>query len=435
MIRTTWNKNRSISASILLTAILPISALGQNLSTPSKCELTSAKTEVCNIRVNDGSRALQYKYEIQRAEPGFPTLIAVPGGPGQGLIGSMKMVKYGDFVPDNFGVILVDPRGTGQNNFGADPSGDLYTTSKVASDIIEIIRAEKIRDYFIHGQSYGSAVVTVLGNQISKLQMPQPRGLILSGVVNQAFTDPLSGYNEQLHRLFLKYSSSDQQKILASLKNIQDEFGENKRTFAILFINLLTPNVEDPSSDGVSNINMAKFFDELAAGNLNSSNQAMTFFRDTAKNVSSNKTPIVSIRKNLMPETIKCHELTKNDGMLDIYFDFEQFKLISNVSDCSEKGYSLDRPYKSKEYQIPKIPIFYIQGLLDPATPLHGAKTHYDQQVSKNKIFIQLDNHAHTALVGLWACKDDLWAAFMGGTSAFKEHIKKCGRPEIRILD
>lgn len=398
------------------------------------CNLTSEKTEICQVIIHEGPRSFQYKYEIKRAIPGSPTLIAVPGGPGQGLIGSMRMVKNGDFVPDDFGIILIDPRGTGQNNFGSDPSGEIYTTSKVAMDIIKVIQEERLTNYFIHGQSYGTAVVTVLGSNISRMQISQPRGLILTGVVNHAFINSLEGYNEQLRRLFSMYSLLDQQNIKQSLEKIQEEFGENKRTFAILFINLLAPNTEDSSSDGISNINMKLFFDALAEGNLNSDNQAMTFFRETAKEVGQVQKPILNQRNNLMPEIIKCHELTKNDGMLDIYFDFNQFKLISNTMDCKQKGYSLDRPYNSKEYQIPSVPIFYIQGLLDPATPFSGAKVHYDQQMSQNKVFVQLDNYAHTALIGLWPCKQNLWSAFMGGVLSLKEHIRKCGRPEIKIL-
>ncbi len=419
---------------ILLTTTVQFSAQATE-SSHNQCTKASSNSELCQINIKQGERSFGYKYEIKRALQGAPTLIAIPGGPGQGLIGSMSMVKYGDFIPDDFGVILIDPRGTGQNDFGADPNGELYTTKNVAADIIEIIRHESLTNYFIHGQSYGTVVATVLGSLLSKSKLPQARGIILSGVVAKAFEDPLAGYNFQLHRLFSFYSADQQESLRSNLMKLREEFGENERVFAALFINVLTSNVEDPSADGKNNINMRKFFDMLAEGSFESSNQALKFFQETAKQVGKVQKPKVIQRRNNMPEVIKCHELTRIDGMHDLYFDFASFQIVSKFSDCQKKGYSLDRPFISENYQIKEIPIFYIQGLLDPATPVQGAKYHYDHQHTKNKVFVQLDNYAHTALIGLWPCKDNLWKSLSGGASSLKEHIRSCNKPEIRVLD
>ena len=430
----TKNKYKVLLVLIFWSVTGQISALAGELDN-KRCNTLPSNAEICKISIVQGSRTFQYSYEIKRAKPGAPTIIAIPGGPGQGLIGSMNMVKNGDFIPDEFGIILIDPRGTGKNEFGADPEGQLYSTMHVAADILEIIRQEKLSNYFIHGQSYGTAVATVLGHMLSGSNVAPARGIILTGVVTSFFDDPLWGYNAQLHRLLSHYSSDQQIHIRENLLKIQNEFGDSKRTFAILFLSLLTPNVEDASSDGKNNVNMKRFFDLMAQGAFDRANQAIGLFYETAAEVGRSEKPPASFRNNTMPEVIKCRELTRNDAMLDLIFDFEKFKLVSMVTDCQKKGYTLDRPYLSEKYQITGIPIYYIQGLLDPATPIEGAKHHFDHQQTRSKVFVQLDNYSHNALTGLWRCKSDLWKSFTLGIASFKKHIQACDRTEIRLVE
>jgi hypothetical protein len=261
--------------------------------------------------------------------------------------------------------------------------------------------------------------------------MPKPRAVILSGVVADAFQDSLSGYNSQLHRLFKSYPALEQQKIISNLKKMEDSFNGNKRLFAVLLLNSLIKNSEDASSNGVNNINMRKFFDEIRDGNFGSKNQTMELMK---MNVGGKPKELAIRRDNSMPEVIKCHELTKNDGMVDIHFDFEAFSLVSKFSDCEKKGYALDRPYHSADYQIQKTPIIYIQGRLDPATPLDQAKSHFEHQETKNKVFVQLDNYAHNALDGLWPCQSSLWDSLEKGVQSLEDHIRNCQREEIKIL-
>lgn len=422
---------------IVLTVVLPFLVKASSLQTEGiRCDKSTAESEICQFELKIGNAQRRYKYEIRRAQPGFPTLVAIPGGPGQGLIGSMKTVKSGDFIPDNYGIILIEPRGVGQNNFGPDQSKEIYSTENVSADILKIIKIEKLKNYFVHGQSYGTVVATVLGNQLSSTSIPKPKGIILSGVLDERFNDILSGYNFQLARLYSYFSPLQKEKILKNLRKLSDEFGENQRIFAVLFINTLTPNIEDPSSNGRNTLNMKRFFELLSEDNFDSSDQAMSFFQETAKSVGKIKNNMGPYLRNYsMEETIKCRELTNNDGMLDLYFDFDRFQIVSNFSDCKQKGYVLDNPFFSKNYQINDIPIYYIQGLLDPATPVQGARMHFNNQKSSQKIFVQLDNYAHTGLIGLWPCKAELWESLESGISEFSKFITRCNKDEIKIID
>lgn len=418
---------------LLCTVGSQFSLRAYGLSTDN-CHPTAQGTEICQISLTLDSKPAFYNYEIKRAKPGSPTVIAIPGGPGQGLIGNLNSIKASDFIPDDYGVITIDPRGVGKNDFGADPKNDIYTSLNAAKDILQVIDQEKLDNYFIHGQSYGTVLATILGNLIESSNLPKARGIILSGVVADKFDDSLKGYNDQLQRLLTSYSKEDQKKIIANLKVLESTFGENKRVFGILFYNALISNVEDSTSDGITGINMKKFFDEIRMGAFDSPNQAMQFFTTTAVRVGKIKKPIDLIRKNSMAEIIKCHELSTNDSMVDMHFDFDKFQLISEISDCAKKGYTLDRPYQSAEFQIKDTPLFYVQGLLDPATPLEKAKLHFDRQENNNKIFIQFDIYAHTALMGLWPCSLGLWESFGEGPTSFGQFIQSCGRPDIKAL-
>lgn len=431
---TPW---RSILAVFLAAAFFgftPSLGRAQDATSPL-CEQQPSGTEICKFAVPIQEKTREYQYEIRRAHPDQPTIIAIPGGPGQGLIGSLRMVIAGDYIPDDYGIILIDPRGVGKNDFGPDPSGLVYSTRQVVDDIFSIIRAEKLENYFIHGQSYGTVVTTVLASRLSQSHLPRPKGIVLSGVVSTFFENPLLGYNQQLKRLFSMYTRPEQDSIKQSLNILKEDFGDNEKVFANLFIYLLTPNTEHRSSDGRNSINMKSFFDILAKGSFDASNQAMQFFEETARTVGKKKLPQSIERKNLMPEVIKCRELTRNDEMYDLKFNFEKFEIISNVSDCTIKGYKLDRPYFSHSYQVEGIPLFYIQGLIDPATPMSGAKRHYDSQKNQDKIFVQVTQYAHTGLTGLWPCQKDLWAAFSGGPSLFKRHMEICRAEGIEILE
>ena len=52
------NPYKPIWMLILLTVIVPFSAFAIDASTGPTCEVTPAKTEVCNISLNDGPRSL-----------------------------------------------------------------------------------------------------------------------------------------------------------------------------------------------------------------------------------------------------------------------------------------------------------------------------------------------------------------------------------------
>lgn len=407
---------------------------GRVLGASTACQPTQTGSQLCQIPVKVGANQRPFFYEVRRSIGNNPTIIVIPGGPGQGLIGSLKSVVHSDQIPDELGVILIDPRGFGKNDFGKDQDGAIYSSSSLASDIAAVIGAENLQNYFIHGQSYGTVVATVLGHQIEELKLPHPKAIILSGVAEGVFEDPLAGYNDQIQRLMESYSAADQVKLKTNLAYLQSQFHENQRVFAVLWINTLPMNSEDPMSDGVNNVNMRKFFDAVRDGDWMAKNQTLQFFLETAKGLPMTKLPINKARRNDMAETIKCRELTGNDGMWDVSFDVKSMRLRTGVMDCQEKGYRLENPYDSAKYQIRETPLVYIQGRLDPATPWKEALLHFRNQQTRQKAFILLNLEAHTGLSGLWRCRSQFWDHMNEGPNPFVEYLSRCSPPGSTVI-
>lgn len=430
------NRNTMFFAPALLSIFLTMAAFGSfaQAQANNNCRETDKGTNICEIQVDVGGERTPYFYEIRRSLDNAPTVIAIPGGPGQGLIGSLNMVTQSDHIPKNYGVILVDPRGFGKNNYGTDPQAKFYSSELIAKDLLSVIKTENLVNYFIHGQSYGTITATILGHFLEASDLPLPQAIVLSGVANEAFLDPLKGYNEQLGRIFYGYSDSDRKKIRQNLAWLISKFGVNSRVFALLWISALTANSEDLFSDGINSINMKKFIQVLNQGDWESKNQVLQFFLETSKSLPVDLLPLKKDVRSDMPERVKCTELTKNDGMWDITFDTEKFELVSFVNDCELKGYKLLHPYLSRDYQIKTIPLIYIQGRLDPATPWKKAREHFENQTNKEKTFILLENEAHTGLSGLWRCKDNLWKNMATGSSGFASYVNGCSGSTLRIL-
>lgn len=395
-------------------------------SPPSDCQPTQNGSQLCQVPAKVGPDKRPFFYEIRRATGNASTVIAIPGGPGQGLIGSLKSVVQSDHIPDDLGVILIDPRGYGKNDFGTDPEGAIYSSVNLAKDIAAVIRAENLQNYFVHGQSYGTVLATILGQQIEELGLPRPKAIVLSGVAERVFKNPLKGYNDQIQRLIGMYTPDEQVQIRANLKHIQSQFRDHHRVFALLWISALSMNSEDPSSDGVSSINMRTFLDSLRDQDWAGKNQTLQFFLETAKGLTGTTSPINKTRRNDMPEAIKCRELTQNDGMWDVHFDIESMGLRTEILDCQEKGYRLTSPYHSEEHQILKTPLIYIQGRLDPATPWEGALLHFRNQQTRQKTFVLLNFEAHTGLSGLWRCRNQLWDHLGMGPASFTKFVNSC---------
>ncbi|MGZ6438814.1 MAG: alpha/beta fold hydrolase [Pseudobdellovibrionaceae bacterium] len=393
-------------------------------------------TEICSVQISLSGKQNMYQYEIRRAQPGYPTVIKIPGGPGQGYIGQAAKLGERDGIPKEFGIIALDPRGVGKNSFGPDLQGRLYSTAHNVKDIKEIIKAEKINSYIVHGQSYGTIVATEFGHAISnQSDIAKPLGIVLTGVAyDGAMKNYHASFNEQLNRLMRAYSSQEKKNISAGLQKIlSDIYHGNQLAFAGAITQLLIVNIEDPMATRVQNIDFRRFFDLLAKQKMESDNPVydslVRFAEPSLKYASSIS---IGLRNNTMGEVIKCSEMGTMDAP-DLSFDIAHVKFIDGPPDCPLKGYKLKNEYHVKHFPISGIPLYYVQGALDPATSLSGAKKHYGDQELAPKIFIEITNQSHNGLLGLMDCKEKIWFAFSNGIKAVQDLMPQCASEYVKI--
>lgn len=402
------------------------------------CKSFESGTELCSTVVLVSRKPRSYVYEIRRAKNNAPTVIEIPGGPGDGLIGDMDNIPGSSLVPDDFGIVAIDPRGVGKNNFGLDQDGMKYSTQAIVSDILQIIKSEGFTNYLIHGQSYGTVVATELGAELSKQNnIPKPKGIVLSGVLSKVIADPTKSYSEQLQRITSQLSLEQQALLRTNLKSILAEnFKNNRKAFVEAIFGGLVLTAESDIGFGSNSPNFKKFIEMLASEKIDQSNAVYSAIQFEASNVPAVILPrTIMKRSGTMSEEIHCTELGTYSEDADVNFDFDKFSFSIRGSDCQAKGYKLVHPYNSKNFQIFNIPIYYFQGDLDPATPEASAFEHFQAQLNAPKLFVEIKGLAHLSLIGLKKCENGLWESLLAGPASTASLLNRCSDPNIKVLD
>ncbi len=134
------------------------------------------------------SSTFSYSYQIARlSKPGSPTIIFLPGGPGASSINTSDAALNQKF-PDDFGIILTDPRGVGCNSNGwRSFPNEFYSTENFASDILAIIEKQGLDNYYIYGTSYGTVLATIVAQKIWQKHLVPPKAVVLEGTLGKFF--------------------------------------------------------------------------------------------------------------------------------------------------------------------------------------------------------------------------------------------------------
>lgn len=417
----------------LLLTLFSISAMAS-----SHCKPTAKNTEICSVRVSFAGQDRSYQYEIRAAAPGKPTIIEIPGGPGQGYIGKMDEATSAGIVPKDYGVITIDPRGVGANDYGTDAMGGNYSSDLEVSDILAVIKKEHLQNYMIHGQSYGTIVATKLGSLLSQNeQIQQPRAIVLSGIVNSAFDDQLKEYNRQLERIVGSFTFNEKSRLQQAMEQLLTvPFKGDQSAFSAALMNGLLFNIEDEhSSFGPNTPNLKKFLKMLSSGKVDSNDPIYQLMLGYAQQYAGKTSDFSAVkRRNTMAEEIKCTEMSVLGEEARVSFDLQAFQLKLENADCEKKGYRLSKPYESRKYQIVGIPLYYFQGTIDPATPATEAKKHYGFQSSTEKIYVAISGYSHTNLIGMTKCRSGLWDAIAKSPDDLEKTISVCDDPNVKIL-
>lgn len=406
-------------------AILP---LPSSFEAPVDNTPVCSSDEICSItrplQSNDGilyQIPYQFKYRPAKSSVA-PTVVFIPGGPGD-ILSLHSTEKYLG-VPDDFGVILIDPRFTGINQQDhAINFTNAITSRGVTDDILFILKALNINDYILYGVSYGTVPATIAA--AVAVENP-PRAIILDGTVGRSFKQ--SEYFKEFSKQWIQFTQSiDPIAFIKFKQQVKNFIKQNKFTaddfgdiILALLINRYRYSPTDRDDLLLSFISLVAYTPEVSA------QSSVKYFVDLIKQNNSNA------GAQLFHSLILCREISPDShpDRADFSFNGESDDLqAGGRANCAQyvKSNSLTL-FDSKQSQVSS-PIIYLQGENDPATPVSQSLYHFkNQKVSKGKYYVYLPQGRHGLLnKELKKCNTYFWEKLSVDVESSVQELIHCG--------
>ncbi len=360
------------------------------------------------------SRQLDFKFRfVNRAGVSATTIVYIPGGPGIPATG----LPLDSLYPAGFNLLYIDPRGIGCNSPQDDSERSLaylnsigfYRSEFVGSDILQAIRKAGVeRNFIIYGASYGTLVATIFAKQAEDAGLT-PKALLLEGVVGHSFgpTEYVDNLNRQWRRIF----DSLHPNIKAAFNN-PTPMGFAAGTWGLFIQNHLI-------AGGSS---LPKLLTGLSQEAQVEDRDALIGQLQTTVPKVGGERHVLALRRQLF-----CREISEARGILAFnqgHFELQQ--TIANT-DCSSQERMMDR-YDAARYSLQRTPIFYFQGLKDPATPADHAQYHFNAQSKVLRTLFLFPNEGHNPLEAqVWNknCFQDIYSEILN-QSRLEKAVRNC---------
>lgn len=389
--------------------------IGMANDSQNLCEGESIHTLLMPINHHDknmGQFKYHYRHEVINYESDAPTIVFIPGGPGQGSVKTFdpEMLPFSTLLKE-FNFVTFDPREVGCNEYGTNVLGDkVITTEQYTFDIMTILNHLNIKNYVIWGVSYGAVVATYIGEKSDFLQI-QPRGIILEGTMSHREHSSKLGLNfREIYEAYCKvnphfkenlgkppfsewFNRSEWRDILYSLLSV----GYEQSNYVFGMVNA----IERVSPDELNDLK----------GFLDAINADVKKEQEDVQNESHRFSNLILVRELFEPSL----EIPFLDEKSDLVFKdckegdddayealLEQINLFKVTTDF--------HGYDSKEHQIREgINVFYFHGALDPIIPLEDSWRHFSSQKSLSKFYFPLQMGGHNPLMHeLLGCHDKI---------------------------
>jgi proline iminopeptidase len=359
------------------------------------------------------SPAFGFSFKVHPGtDPDAPTVIYLPGGPGQAGITAERDPSL---VPAAYTLIQTDPRGVGCNApASADHyPDDYYQTMHFATDVLAIVEHLELDDYILYGVSYGTVLATVTASMAEAEGIKPPQALVLEGVVGQPFKD---GEVEAPYQL--------------EWRAIRDRLPENIRSQLMSEPLPLGLSAEEWGAGittmlSVGMLQLEGTYAEALLYNLlpEATEEQRAGLRELVLQLGHSDIDAFGMR---LHEVVACHEITETNFRA---MKLENGELVRTEAYCTSDP--VDLPYVAGEWPV-TAPIYYFNGTNDPNTPMWQAQVHYEAQTTAERHFVAISGGGHNPLIfNLDDCKPDIWAAIDAGTG-FDEAIGRCGWPTQR---
>ncbi|MDQ3339437.1 MAG: alpha/beta hydrolase [Myxococcota bacterium] len=358
------------------------------------------------------SKKFSYAFRVSPGtDPNAPTVIFLPGGPGQT---SIEMAREDLAVPPRYTVVFTDPRGVGCNApaRGEQFPDDFFTSANLASDVVALVNELKPSSYMLYGISYGTLLGTTTAAQLDAAKVAPPIAVVLEGVVTRAFQpgEEAAEYSRQWAAALARQAPEIQRQFTGDTLPLGLDakawggaisqwlsMGTITGTGNLLDMHLgaLTPGQSQMTLDAVK-----MGVEQYAAGSAHSSHapQLLHLF-----------------------ERVGCREITETNFDL---FHLTGGKLQPVGDVCSR--FDLATPYDAKDHPV-RSPIFYLNGERDPNTPHTLALAHVAAQPQTDRAFISVPDGGHNPFsLSLGGCAPALWSSFEARGAGLEQALATC---------
>jgi len=374
------------------------------------------------------SPTFTYSYQIKTAsDPAAPLIIALPGGPGGTSINDLGIdtsdSTYASIgaIPAHYNVVFTDPRGSGCNaSTGSEFPLDFFATDYLARDVLAVIAALNPSDYYLYGRSYGTVHATSLAYLIESSGVTPPKGVIIEGTVGKAFVD-WNDYLSGIQTNWTRVKSLIDPGVVSQVVNTPLHYlGYSSRQWAHLIGGTLQYG-ELPNRGEY----LALLLDPLATpGTIEEAQSKLLIDRF-----------ITGLKpKPLIATALGCRELWST--MAD--YDLAGGEIVPQDGDaCSAAGLAMDRPYDAALLKI-HAPIYYFQGDHDSASPLSGARYHFDVQTAARRTFVTIAGASHHPLdltLKSLACTTAVWDGIVSDPAGLAAALAGCNWPSHIVLE
>jgi len=345
-------------------------------------------------------------------DPTLPTVIFLPGGPGQA---SISAERESDVVPAAYTLIATDPRGLGCNAPEAvdDYPSEFYDSVFLAGDVLAIVQALALDDYILYGISYGTELATITASRAEAEGVTPPRALVLEGVLGEDF--PRDGQVEEAFQSQWRILRDRlPEAVRTQLSSTPLPLGLSAEAWGGGITTMLSlATVEPPLSVAES---------LLLSLAPEASEEERESLRQTVIELNEPSLDAFGLR---LHEEISCHELTETNFRT---LALEGGELVRTESYCDDEP--LDRPYAAANWPV-SVPIYYFSGTDDPNTPSWQAQAHYDAEVGAPRELVSVIGAGHNPLgFNLTDCLDVLWSA-IATSSTFSSAVDSCLWPTM----
>lgn len=327
-------------------------------------------------------------------------------------------------VPKHYDVVVSDYIGLGKNANAPAPRSMMSIRAQAVA-ASKIVAALKIKNYVIYGQSFGTTVATMATEELQKLNLPQPKSVILEGVVGSAETMNLDGYKRTADRAWQMMSHMKQETFKQSYRRATKHMTRNQK---LDFDQGLMSHVWKGPAAVATALNALSMKEPKESVTMMAAS-APSFIEDTQ---SSDQ----FLRMYLSAGCDISHKMKPPGQRTLLFGGLVENPYESGLEFC--KCRTEKTSYDSKKHQI-RAPIVYINGDMDAPTPIESARYHWRNQTqTASKVFIELKDEGHFPTSSTLAnCTDEIYdKAFAGdiATLGVRDFNQGCKPSSTKIL-